>query len=187
MRFGSDSGWRPVERIDALVVGSGGIRLVRAVAWAAPCQPIVSSLSIRRIPGWRRDLVGGEALGRSLGPDPDAFDVDDGLGWYRHDGRHGLRCPTLAVTISVRASRRAATRPVAEVTRSPRRVAIRRTADHATDDAPMLQPGTWPGVHTRWPLLADTNPENVLGISPARIATGPAALFRNSEDHRLVG
>lgn len=187
----SDSGslWRPVERIDAVVIAPRGIELLRAVSWTGPCRMAGASISTGGVFGARRRVVSTEALGRALFPDGHDVVVDDELTWFGHDDVRGLQVPLDGTEISIRLPEGTAARPVAEVTRLPRLVTVTSTRPTAAGDEHRrrLRPGRHPGVYTRWPLVADIDREPVLGVAPARIATGPAALFRDSEEHRLVG
>lgn len=186
MRFGSDSGWRPLERIDLVVTGPRGFWLVRAVQWWAPCRTTTSSVTVRRIGAERRDIVGGIGLGRDLAIRPESRVVDPGLHWDEHGGFRLIRVPSLGVDVSVRVPRRNHRRPRAGVSRVPRWVRIRPTPSAQEDDT-SLRPGGHPGLYTRWPIMADTEPGERLTLVPNRIATGPATLFRDRDDSHLVG
>lgn len=195
MAFGSVSGWRPLERIDAVVRGTRGVVVIRAVHWWSTCQTAACSVTVRNLSGNRSDVVERERLGRDLGLRPEATVVDAEAYWYELDGTRGLRCPALGVTMSVRVPRPRTMWPAAKVSRVFRRVLVDvddtevagAGPGRRVDGGPGPRAGTGPGVYTRWPLLVDTDPESVLGVTPAGAAAGPTPLFRESEDRQLVG
>lgn len=189
MRFGSDSGWRPLERIDTVMVGTRGLQLIRVTAWWAPCRPTMASFTVRAVPGTVRHVVDSELLAVALDYDAATLAVDTEARWYDRDGNRGLRCPLLGVTVSVRVPTRIRPGPVAEVSRLVRRVTVAPTPAAALDGKGIgiRRARAHPGVYTRWPLPTDSGREAVLGRTPARIATGPATLFRDSDERRFAG
>lgn len=164
-------GSRPLERIDTMVIAGRRIYLVRATNHLTAAGTSVASLTLYRIPGGTCELV------------------DSGMAWYGTDGIRGLECPSLGCTIAVHLPRRRSARPAAKVSHVLRRVTVGSAPGHdfAAAGCPKLTRGVYPGVYTRWPLMAESDPTETLELVSPRLAAGPAVLFRDGEDTRLVG
>lgn len=184
MRPGSDPSWRPVERIDSVLVAGRGLWVLRGVHWWSSCHPSVTSLSLRRLPRRRLDFVGAPGQ-------PGATDVvtDPGLRWIVDDDERGLQAALLQrrVTVTVPSATRSAI--VGRRSRRFRWVLVTEStgSDASNGSLPSLGIGRFPGVYTRWPAIAESDHDGGGELRSTRLATRPAALFRDVEDRPLVG
>lgn len=187
------TGWRPIERIDVVMVRLQHPSLVTASRWVAPTgkeATIVSSRSVRRGSEPLPQTVSCPTVAKDAHVGVGRFIVDPQLCWHDLDGRHLLVSPALGLRLSIRTDHGGFARHLDRLRNRPCLALIESLTGSdgrpgAVASGPTLS-GTHAAILTRWPVPVTAAPEPVVAPAthPARLATGPAAFLREDVDDR---